>query len=86
MEYVTMPGWQTSIAHMKSLEELPPKAKAYVDKLAELTGLKSESRLFADFRRFEREPFFLRALGTYLGILCIHLCPPNILIYRLGHL
>ncbi len=42
VDYVTMPGWQTIIAHMKSLEELPPNARAYVNKLSELTGMKSK--------------------------------------------
>ncbi len=42
VEYVSMPGWKTSLAHMKSLEELPPNAKAYVSRLSELTGMKGK--------------------------------------------
>ncbi|XP_064404044.1 adenylosuccinate synthetase isozyme 1-like [Halichondria panicea] len=40
VEYVSMPGWKTSLAHMKSLEKLPPNARAYVSRLSELTGMK----------------------------------------------
>ena len=42
VDYVSMPGWMSSIAHIKSMEDLPSKAKAYVEKLSELTGMKSE--------------------------------------------
>ena len=42
VEYVSMPGWKTSLAHMKSLEELPPNARAYVSRLSELTGMKGK--------------------------------------------
>ena len=39
VEYLTMPGWKTSIAHSKSISDLPPNAKAYVEKIWELTGI-----------------------------------------------
>ena len=37
-----MPGWKTSIAHSKSISDLPPNAKAYVEKIWELTGIPGE--------------------------------------------
>jgi adenylosuccinate synthase len=42
VEYITMPGWKTSIAHVKSMGELPPNARRYIEKLQELIGVKSE--------------------------------------------
>ena len=42
VEYITMPGWKASIAHAKSMEDLPPNARSYVEKLRELIGVKSE--------------------------------------------
>ncbi len=42
VEYITMPGWKTSIAHAKSISDLPPNAKSYVEKLWELIGVQSE--------------------------------------------
>ena len=45
VEYVTMPGWKSSIAHFKSISDLPPNAKAYVEKLSQLTGVPSEFSL-----------------------------------------
>ena len=43
VEYITMPGWKTSIAHLKSMSELPPNAIAYIKKLEELVGVRSKS-------------------------------------------
>jgi adenylosuccinate synthase len=42
VEYLAMPGWKTSIAHSKSISDLPPNAKAYVEKIWELTGIPGE--------------------------------------------
>ena len=39
VEYIKMPGWNTSIAHSKSISDLPPNAKAYVEKIWELIGI-----------------------------------------------
>jgi len=39
VEYVTMPGWKTSIAHTKSFPDLPPNAQAYIRKIEELVGV-----------------------------------------------
>ena len=36
--YETMPGWQTSTAGIRGYNELPDKARAYVDRLADLVG------------------------------------------------
>jgi adenylosuccinate synthase len=33
-----MPGWQTSLCDMKSLEEMPQEARAYIDRMKELAG------------------------------------------------
>ncbi len=36
--YETMPGWMTETSHLTSMEQLPLKAKAYVERLLELIG------------------------------------------------
>lgn len=38
-----MPGWKTSIAHCKSISDLPPNAKAYAEKIWELSGIPGET-------------------------------------------
>ena len=38
--YIEMPGWLNSTEKAKKFSELPPKARAYVKKIAELTGAK----------------------------------------------
>lgn len=35
----TMPGWESPTTEARSLEELPERARAYIDRLAELTGV-----------------------------------------------
>ncbi|UCF21711.1 MAG: adenylosuccinate synthase [Gemmatimonadota bacterium] len=37
--YETMPGWRTSSAEARRLEDLPATARAYLDRISELTGL-----------------------------------------------
>jgi adenylosuccinate synthase len=37
--YEEMPGWETSTKDVSRFEDLPPRAKAYVDRLCELTGV-----------------------------------------------
>ena len=37
--YLEMPGWKEDISGMKSYEELPDNAKAYVKKIEELTDV-----------------------------------------------
>jgi len=39
VEYITMPGWKTSIASCRSFAELPQNCKNYVLKIEELLGL-----------------------------------------------
>ncbi|CAE7900021.1 unnamed protein product [Symbiodinium sp. KB8] len=39
VEYETLPGWKTSIAHCKTWEELPPAAQAYVHRVEEVVGV-----------------------------------------------
>ena len=36
--YEEMPGWQSPISHIRSFEELPSRAKAYVLRIQELIG------------------------------------------------
>ena len=43
-----MPGWKTTIAHSKSISDLPPNAKAYVEKIWELTGIPGELTVIGD--------------------------------------
>jgi adenylosuccinate synthase len=38
-EYETMPGWNASTADARRLEDLPAGARAYLDRIAELTGI-----------------------------------------------
>lgn len=38
--YEEMPGWQCSTREVTRMEDLPPRARAYVDRLCELTGVK----------------------------------------------
>ena len=38
--YIEMPGWLKSTEKAKKFSDLPPKARAYVKKIAELTGAK----------------------------------------------
>ena len=37
--YETMPGWQTSTAEARLLSDLPAAARAYLDRIVELTGV-----------------------------------------------
>jgi len=39
-EYIEMPGWQQDISTVTSYEELPANAKAYIEKIEELSGVK----------------------------------------------
>jgi adenylosuccinate synthase len=39
VEYITMPGWKTSIANCRSYDELPVNCKNYILKVQELLGL-----------------------------------------------
>lgn len=37
-KYITMPGWQTSTANIRSYDDLPKEAKAFIRKIEELTN------------------------------------------------
>lgn len=39
-QYITMPGWQQTTIGIKKYEDLPKKARAYVEKLCKLCGMK----------------------------------------------
>jgi len=39
VEYITMPGWKSSIADIRSFDELPENCRKYVFKIEELLGL-----------------------------------------------
>ncbi len=39
-QYITMPGWKQSTIGIKKYEDLPKKARAYVEKLCKLCGVK----------------------------------------------
>jgi len=39
-EYLIMPGWQKDISDISEYEELPVNARAYLEKIEELTGVK----------------------------------------------
>jgi len=34
--YETLPGWQKSLSHVRRLADLPPPARAYLDRLQDL--------------------------------------------------
>ena len=38
--YEEMPGWLCETSHITRLEDLPPNARAYVDRLVALSGAK----------------------------------------------
>jgi adenylosuccinate synthase len=39
-EYIEMPGWQKDISGIRRLEDLPENARAYLNKIEEITGVK----------------------------------------------
>ena len=39
VEYITMPGWKTSISAIRNFEDLPINAQNYVTKIEELLGI-----------------------------------------------
>ena len=39
VEYITLPGWMTSIEHCRTFSELPPNAQAYIRKIEEITQI-----------------------------------------------
>jgi adenylosuccinate synthase len=39
VEYITLPGWKQDITGVRSFEDLPKNAKAYIAKVAEILGV-----------------------------------------------
>ncbi len=39
VDYIEMPGWKTDTSSAKKIDDLPPNAKAYVEKLEQLIGV-----------------------------------------------
>jgi adenylosuccinate synthase len=39
-QYITMPGWQQNTIGIRKYDELPKKARSYVEKLCRLCGMK----------------------------------------------
>ena len=39
VEYITMPGWKTSISNIRKFEDLPANAQNYITKVEELLGV-----------------------------------------------
>jgi adenylosuccinate synthase len=39
-QYITMPGWKESTIGVTKYEKLPKKARAYVEKICKLSGVK----------------------------------------------
>ncbi|HEY8468693.1 MAG TPA: adenylosuccinate synthase [Longimicrobiales bacterium] len=37
--YETLPGWRTPTSHARTIDELPPRARAYLRRIEELTGV-----------------------------------------------
>ena len=42
VEYITLPGWMTSINHCRTFNELPANAQAYIRKIEEITEIPGE--------------------------------------------
>lgn len=42
VEYLTMPGWKSKTAHIRTFSQFPQNAQAYVRKIEELIGVPSE--------------------------------------------
>ena len=42
VDYLTLPGWMTSIQHCKTFDELPANAQAYIRKIEEITQIPGE--------------------------------------------
>jgi len=36
--YETLPGWQTDVSHVRRMEDFPPNARAYIERISELLG------------------------------------------------
>ena len=39
VEYITMPGWKTSISSIRKFDDLPENAQKYIKKIEELLGI-----------------------------------------------
>lgn len=68
VEYITLPGWKSSISGVKTFNELPPNAKAYVEKLMELVGIPSEL-VWVEGR--EGAGYFVKTFGFDYVSLCV---------------
>ena len=42
VEYLDMPGWQTSTAHIRKFNDLPQNAQKYIQKIEELMEVRGE--------------------------------------------
>ena len=42
VDYITLPGWMTSIEDCKTFHELPANAQAYIRKIEEITQIPGE--------------------------------------------
>lgn len=42
VDYITLPGWMTSIADCRTFDELPANAQAYIRKIEEITQIPGE--------------------------------------------
>jgi adenylosuccinate synthase len=43
VEYLTLPGWKTSITHCRTMAELPDNAQKYVRKVEEIADVPGKS-------------------------------------------
>ena len=42
VEYITLPGWMTSIQHCRTFSELPANAQTYIKKIEEIAKIPGE--------------------------------------------
>lgn len=47
VEYLTLPGWKTSIKHCRTMDDLPKNAQSYVRKVEEIVDV--PGKLVSDF-------------------------------------
>ena len=40
--YETLPGWQSEISHLRSIDDLPTNARGYLERVSELVGRRLE--------------------------------------------
>ena len=61
--YETLPGWQSEVSDLRSIDDLPANARAYLDRLSELVGPPVEVVSFGADREQTMFAGEMRAVG-----------------------